>query len=88
MFGNPGGPEPTGYSFSASGKDNTSDDYTQSPSRALMQYAAKSYNQKLPVIRKNPFLKHRLSFPNVSRLSTKHIGRMSRFYSKYWFLKS
>jgi hypothetical protein len=34
----------------------------------------------LPAIWEYPFVKHRLTFPNVSFLITKHIGRMSRFY--------
>ncbi|MFH1369931.1 MAG: hypothetical protein ABII09_01385, partial [Planctomycetota bacterium] len=32
----------------------------------------------LPAVRKNPFIKHWLSFPNVS-FAKKNIGRMSHF---------
>jgi len=79
-LGNTRCPEPTGNGFSAIGKDDSSDDYAQPPGRALVQYAAKSYDQDRPVFWKNPFGKHRLSFPNVFCLSTKHIGKDELFY--------
>jgi len=72
-------PEPTGYGFSAFGEDNSSEDYSQSPGRALMQNAAKSNAPDLPVVRENPFIKHRLSFANVFFVSTKHIGKDKPF---------
>jgi hypothetical protein len=80
-------PEPTGYGFSAFGKDNSSEDYSQSPGRALMQDAAKSNDPDLPVVRENPFIKHRLSFANVSFVSTKHIGKDEPFLLQYQFIK-
>jgi hypothetical protein len=81
------GPEPTGYGFSAFGEDNSSEDYSQSPGRALMQDAAKSNDPDLPVVRENPFIKHRLSFANVSFVSTKHIGKVEPFLLQYQFVK-
>ena len=74
-----GGPEPTGDCFSAFGEDDSSDDYAQPPGRALMQDAAKSNNPDLPVIRENPFIKHRLTFANVCFVSNTS-ARMSHFY--------
>jgi hypothetical protein len=44
-----------------------------------MQDAAKSNNPDLPVIRENPFIKHRLSFANVCFVSAKHIGKDEPF---------
>jgi hypothetical protein len=44
-----------------------------------MQDAAKSNNPDLPVIRENPFIKHRLSFANVCFVSNTS-ARMSHFY--------
>jgi hypothetical protein len=81
------GPEPTGYGSSAFGKANSSEDYSQSPGRALMQDTAKSSYPDLPVVRENPFIKHRLSFANVRFVSTEHIGKDEPFLLQYRFIK-
>ena len=78
------GSEPTCDGFSGFGKDNSSEDCSQSPCRALMQDAAKSDYPDLPAVRENPFVssatgKHRLSFANVCFVSTKHIGKDEPF---------
>ena len=80
LLDNTSSPKPSGNGFSAFGEDNTGHDYTQSPSRALIQDCAKSYKQALPVIRENPFVIHGLWFPGVSFLLITHIGRMSRLF--------
>jgi len=77
-LGDTSGSEPTGYGFSAFGEDYSCNYGSQSPCRALMQDAGKSYYPDLPVVRENPFIKHRLSFPNMF-CSNKHIGRVSLF---------
>ncbi len=85
---NTSGPEPTGDGFSAIGKNDSCDDYAQSPCRALMQNTVKSYDQDLPAIRENPFVIHSLAFSNVLLFSTKHIGQDGPFLLQYCFLKS
>jgi nucleoside-diphosphate-sugar epimerase len=72
------GPEPTGDGFSAFGQDNSSEEYSQSPGRALMKDAAETDHHNSPAVGKNPFVTHRLSFRNVLFIN-KHIGRMSHF---------
>jgi hypothetical protein len=84
---NAGSPEPACNGFSAFGKEHGGENYSQSPLRSLMRDAAKGNNHHLPLIWENPFVEHRLTFPNVSFLITKHIGRMSRFYSSFVILR-
>jgi hypothetical protein len=81
-------PEPACNGFSAFSKEHSCKYYIQPPPRALMQDTAKSNNHYLPEIRKNPFGQHWLSFPKMSFLSIRQIGRMSHFYLKYQLLKS
>jgi len=52
-----------------------------------MQDRAKSDDDYLPVVWKNPFSQHWLSFPNVS-CSKENIGRVSHFCLKHQLLKS
>jgi len=52
-----------------------------------MQELAKSSDPDLPVVRKNPFVEHRLSFASVSFFSTKHIGKDEPFLLQYRFIK-
>lgn len=73
------GSEPTGYGFSTFSDDNSDEDSSQSPGRALMQDASKSNYPDLPVVWENPFVKHRLSFANVCFVSTEHIGKDEPF---------
>jgi hypothetical protein len=80
-------PEPTGYGFSTLGEDYSSNYGSQSPGRALMQDTAKSNYPDLPVVRENPFIKHRLSFANVRFVSTKHIGKDEPFLLTISFVK-
>lgn len=84
---NSGGAEPVGNSSSTFGENDSSYDDTEPSGRALMKNVAKRNHHGLPAVRKNPFVEHWLSFPNVS-LATKHIGRMGHFCLLSRFSKS
>jgi hypothetical protein len=76
---NTGRTEPTGYGSSAFGEDDSGNENSKSPSRALVKHITKSYHQNLPAIGKNPFAMHRLSFPYAFCFATKHIGKNEPF---------
>jgi hypothetical protein len=71
--------EPTGNSPASLGEDDSGYENRQSPSAALVKYAAKRYYQNLPVIREHPFAIHRLSFPYVFCVATQNIGKDEPF---------
>src|SRR3972149_1964068 len=73
-------PKPACNGSSASGKEHSCQDDSQSPLRALMQDTAKGSNRYLPEIRENPFVEHWLSFPNVSLLRKTSEGRAIFIY--------
>jgi hypothetical protein len=55
--------KPAGNNFSAFGEEDSGYENAESPGRALMKDSTKCGRHNLPAVQKNPFVKHRLSFP-------------------------
>jgi hypothetical protein len=79
-------PEPTGDGFSAFGKDDSGEDYSQSPGRALMQAGGQFCQPCCPFTGKDKFRFH-FGSPYQFCIFNRHIGKDEPFLLQYQFIK-